>query len=110
MEYIAGALAGIVFGCAVACIKHYALWSRYLKNTETKAPDSSEAISVYTKAMISFGVNIAAFALVFFIRDVLPFDAIATMVGTAVALASMNGLLASRQHKKAIRGQEGGKV
>lgn len=66
-----------------------------------------EAGSIYAKAMISYAVNIITLIGVFLLRNVVPFDGTAFLIGTAVALAVINRVLAMKQQKNGI-GHRGG--
>lgn len=107
MDYLTGALAGLVFGGAVGYLKNYFIWQRYLKKAASDSMSVYEAGSIYAKAMISYGVNVITLIGAFLLRNVVPFDGTAFLIGTAVALAVINRVLAIKQQKSSA-GQQGG--
>lgn len=107
MDYLMGALAGLVFGGAVGYLKNYFVWQRYLKKAASDSMSMYEAGSIYAKAMISYGVNVITLIGAFLLRNVVPFDGTAFLIGTAVALAVINRGLAIKQ-QKSNAGQQGG--
>ncbi len=107
MDYLTGALAGLVFGGAVGYLKNYFIWQRYLKKADSDSMSVYKAGSIYAKAMISHGVNDITLIGAFLLRNVVPFDGMAFLIGTAVALAVINQVLAIKQQKSSA-GQQGG--
>ena len=49
--------------------------------------------------MISYAVNIVTLLLVFLVRNIVPFDDTAFLIGTAAALVAMNKVLVFKQKK-----------
>lgn len=102
LEYVWGALAGLAFGGLAGVIKYFALWRSTINSPE----DSSIApSSVYTRMIISNIVNVAVLAAVFALRNHIPFDYVAALLGAAAGL-SLAGKLApmtkvtARVHKE----------
>lgn len=97
MDYVLGALAGIVIGAAVALIKGFAMWKKYIES-EDYSPES-ESVRLYSRMIISNFINIGMIVALFFLRNVWPFNGIACLIGAAVALTVTNGIFAARQKK-----------
>lgn len=96
MEYILGAVVGLLFGAAVAFLKGRLLWSRLMREDASQTALSG----VMLGQMISFAVNVATLAIVFLLRDRLPFSWIACIVATAFALSTLNAVFAARVKKE----------
>lgn len=99
MTYVVGVLAGVLAGGAVGYLKNLFIWQRYLKKSESYETGSESIGGLYTRAFISYTVNILTLAAAFFVRNILPFSGIAFLIGTAIALAAMNKILAVRQKR-----------
>jgi hypothetical protein len=100
VEYVTGAVAGAVFGCLVGYLKYMFIWNKYAAAEDVASGDySGEATKLYSRAFISYGVNIGALALVFFLRELYPFSWIACIIATAIALSVMNRVMALRAKK-----------
>lgn len=99
MTYIAGALAGLILGGAVGYLKNLFVWQKYLRESENANIAADSLSGLYARAFISYTVNILTLVAAFFVRDLFPFDGIAFLIGTAIALAVMNKVLAIRQKK-----------
>ena len=87
MTYVMGAILGAVLGGAVGLLKKRFVWGDYL---EREADMTGEASALYTRMLISNFINLATLAAAFFLRNVQPFDAIAFLIGTGLALAALN--------------------
>jgi len=93
LEYVWGALAGLVYGGAVGTLKYIFLWRKLLaEDGQTEITDKM----LYTRMFISYFVNAATLLLVFFVRNWIPFDFTAAAIATAVAL-SLSGKFYSIQ-------------
>jgi hypothetical protein len=101
LTYVFGSVAGLLLGGLVGYLKNRLLWEKYLTQTQSSGADPGEVRGVYTRSMISYAVNIATLALVFFVRNIVPFSDTAFLIGTAAALVAMNKVLAFKQ-KKAV--------
>lgn len=106
MTYAAGAIVGLIFGGVIGKLKNLLIWKKYLQRDPSEAAGLGEMGNLYGRALISNAVNIAALAAAFFLRNVVPFDGIAFLVGTAVALSVMNRFLSIRQKKSENTGKE----
>lgn len=96
MTYVAGAIAGLILGGIVGLLKNQVIWKNYLGRTDYSP---NEASAVYSRMMISNIVNLVAFLIAFFLRNIMPFDGIAFLIGLAVALSVMNRLLTKQQKR-----------
>lgn len=98
VTYVVGAIAGLVFGGVIGVLKNIFIWQKYLKkNAGNNGNDGAAAI--YGRALVSNFVNVATLAAAYFARNVIPFDFVSFIIGTAVALSIMNKVLASQQRK-----------
>ena len=78
MNYVFAAVAGLAFGAAGAYLNYRITLSAIAKGT-------AKAIS--TSNYIHTAVNIAVLALIFLLRNVLPFDFMVCIVAAAVGLS-----------------------
>lgn len=98
VTYVAGAIAGLILGAIVGILKNIFIWQKYLKkNAHNNGDDGAGAI--LGRAALSNVVNVATLALAYFLRNIIPFDFVSFIIGTAVALSIMNKVLASQQKK-----------
>lgn len=95
LEYVIGALAGLAAGCLIGYLKNVFIWKGYV-NKEDGASDHEQA-QVYSRALISYFVNIIALVVVFLVRNYLPFSWIACIVALATGMALMNIVTAARR-------------
>ena len=95
MTYVLGAIAGLVFGGIVGALKNRFIWGTYL----IKDDMFNEAAGLYGRMLASNIVNVITLVIVFFFRHIVPFDGIAFLIATAVALTIMNKVLAVGQKK-----------
>lgn len=96
MTYVIGAIAGLVFGGIVGALKNRFIWGSYL----CKENFDGEATALYGRMLTSNIVNVVTLVIVFFLRNIVPFDGVALLIGTAVALTIMNKVLSVGQKKK----------
>lgn len=96
MTYVIGAIAGLIFGGIVGALKNRFIWGNYL----LKENFDGEAGALYGRMLASNIVNVITLVIVFFLRNIVPFDGIAFLIGTAVALTLMNKVLSAGQKKK----------
>lgn len=95
MEYLIGAIAGLVYGGIVAFLKGRFLWKRSLQS------DTPEHLGgVMAASAISFAVNVLALALVFLLRTSLPFHWAACLIAAAVAVSVIQPYMISRYKPK----------
>ena len=82
-SYVLGGLAGLVFGLAVA-------WCNMLLTKRSmQKQDASAIMGVNVLRQV---INIAALALVFLLRNVIPLPVYGTLIGTALGLSVGNVL------------------
>ena len=91
MNYLFGALAGLVWGGICAAVNMLILKKAIRKN------DSNALMAANMARMM---VDLLALLLVFLLRKVLPFSFEAMLVGTAVALSVVTLVFAFRYGKK----------
>ena len=95
MEYLIGAIVGLIYGGIVAFLKGRFLWKRSLES------DTPEHLGgVMAASAISFAVNVLALALIFFLRGVLPFHWAAALIAAAVAVSVIQPYMISRYKPK----------
>ena len=99
MNYVLGAVAGIVFGGIVGTLKSLFIWHKYEKGGSDPNSGPAEANSIYARAMISYFTNILTLLVAFLVRNIVPFDGIAFLIATALTLAAMNHMWALKQKK-----------
>ena len=100
MEYVTGAVAGGIFGCLVGYLKYMFIWNKYAAADDAGNGDySGEAAKLYSRAFISYAVNIAALIIVFVLRNCFPFSWVACIIAVAVALSVMNRVMALKAKK-----------
>lgn len=98
MTYVIGAVIGLVFGGVVGALKNRFIWGSYLRRDSDES-GYGEAGALYSRMLISNIVNLVTLLVVFFVRNLVPFDGIALLIGTAVALTVMNRVLSMGQKK-----------
>ncbi len=106
MTYAMGAIAGLIFGGIAGFLKDLLIWQKYLKAQAAENSGTNSLGELYGRAFISYAVNILVLAAAFFMRNAVPFDGIAFLIGTAVALSVMNRVMALRQKKQECQGKE----
>ena len=79
-SYVLGGLAGLVFGLAVA-------WCNMLLTKRSMQKQEASGVNVLRQV-----INIAALALVFLLRNVIPLPVYGTLIGTALGLSAGNVL------------------
>ena len=99
MNYVLGAVAGIVFGGIVGTLKSLFIWHKYEKGGSDPNSGPAKANSIYARAMISYFTNILTLLVAFLVRNIVPFDGIAFLIAVAVALSVINHMWALRQKK-----------
>ena len=95
MTYVIGAAAGLVLGVIIGALKNRFICGDYLRREET----SGEAGTLYGRMLASNITNLVTLIIVFFLRDFAPFEGIAFLTGTAVALTIMSRALSLKQRK-----------
>ena len=96
VTYVIGAVVGLAFGGIIGLLKNRFIWGEYLRRKDEDA-SAGEATALYGRMLISNAVNVVTLLVAFLLRNVLPVDGIAFLVGTAVALTIMNRVLTKGQ-------------
>lgn len=99
MTYVIGAVVGLALGSLVGALKNRFIWGTYLY----KENEDGEAGALYGRMLASNMTNLITLVVAFFLRNILPFDGIAFIIGVAVALTMMNKVLSIGQKKKEER-------
>ncbi|MBQ4596444.1 MAG: hypothetical protein IJB14_05675 [Firmicutes bacterium] len=102
MTYVIGAIAGLIFGGIAGALKNRFIWGSYLVREDA----FGEAAGLYGRMLASNIVNVITLVIVFFLRNIVPFDGIAFLIGTAVAMTLMNKVLAAGQKKNVDKWKE----
>ena len=87
MDYVLGALAGLLWGAAAAVLNMV---------ISKKALEKSNSTALLAANLGRMAVDVAALAVVFLLRKVLPFSYEAMLIGTAVALSLVTIFFAFR--------------
>ncbi|QIB70599.1 hypothetical protein Ami103574_15420 [Aminipila butyrica] len=82
MEYVIGAIVGILYGGLAGLLKYIFLWKKLL----TQQAENLKIEAVTTRLFISYFVNALVLLIVFLIRDKISLDFTALIIGTAFAL------------------------
>lgn len=98
MTYVIGAMVGLLVGGVIGLIKNRLVWGTYIN----REASDGEAGALYSRMLISNIINLVTLVIVFFLRDIVPFDGIAFLIGTAAALALMNRALSVGQKKNKV--------
>ena len=100
MTYVFGSIAGLIVGGLAGYLKNRFLWQKYMADSSSSSEaGAGQAGGIYARSMISYAVNIVTLLLVFLVRNIVPFDDTAFLIGTAAALVAMNKVLVFKQKK-----------
>ncbi len=97
-DWIAGLLAGFIYGSVVSILKYSILWRSVLVG---KKPLNSTG-AVMWRYGVSVLVDIATLTVVFLLRQALPWEYLAGLVGTAVALVIGSRVIPLKMQKDGI--------
>ncbi len=95
--YALGGAAGLAFGSLVAYLNSL-ITKKYLNRNKDKQKPEGTAAAMGLN-LIRQLVNIAALAVVFFTRSIVPLPFIATVIGTALGLTAVSVLFVYRLTK-----------
>lgn len=95
MNYVIGAAVGLAVGCLIGYLKNIFVWKSYVNKGD--GASQHEQAQVYSRALISYFVNIAALIVVFLLRNYLPFSWIACIIALATGMALMNIITAAKR-------------
>lgn len=84
MEYVLAVLAGIIYGGIVGICKYVFIWKSLL---HPKDPASLTDRQTYGRIFASYLVNTVTLLVVYFVRNVIPFDFVTFAIATAFALS-----------------------
>lgn len=82
MEYVIGAIVGILYGGLAGLLKYIFLWKKLI----AQSADNLKMEAVTARLFISYFVNALTLLIVFLIRNKIPLDFTALIIGTAFAL------------------------
>ena len=99
LTYVFGSIAGLIVGGLAGYLKNRFLWQKYMADSSSSEAGAGQAGGIYASSMISYAVNIVTLLLVFLVRNIVPFDDTAFLIGTAAALVAMNKVLVFKQKK-----------
>ena len=109
MEYVLGVVVGVIFGVAVGAGKYFFLW-RKLLNPEYKPDKNETAKLLYRNMIASYIINIAALLVIFFLRNIMPFDFAATIIAAALALSLANRIFPINKAMRAVGEQNNANI
>ena len=98
MEYVIGVLVGLAFGALAGYIKYLLLW-RGLVKTE----DDVDGTKLVSRMLISNLANVLILLIVFLVRNVMPFEFVSTILGTAIGLSVVIKISPERDIRKKIK-------
>lgn len=84
MEYALAVVFGILYGGAVGVCKYLFLWRKALKTEEKWELTPG---GMYSRMTASYAINVATLLLVYFLRNIIPFDFVIFAISTALALS-----------------------
>ena len=84
LTYGYGIAAGFLYGAVVGTLKYIFIWKKLISQKE--ANDFANTFLIIG-VMASFFINIGALLLIYFIREMIPFDFAATIISAAVGLS-----------------------
>lgn len=93
MEYVIGALTGLLTGGLLGYVKNRLIWSRYIKKSNENGY-SNESAQVYGRLLASNALNIVILVIVFLMRDIVPVEWVSFLLGAATGLVAMNFITA----------------
>lgn len=82
MEYVLGALVGIIYGGLVGLFKYFFLWRKLVKESD----NTVKIKTVTIRMVISYVVNVITLTVAYLVRNIIPFDFVAFVIATAFAL------------------------
>ena len=88
VPYSTGAVAGAAYGIVIGYVKSAALWKKTLRSTEKISTGA-----LYLRLGAGYAINVATLLFVFLMRNSMPWNFAAALIGAGVAL-SLAGKLA----------------
>lgn len=93
MEYVIGALTGLLTGGLLGFIKNKLVWSRYIDKSNEEGYNN-ESAQVYGRLLASNALNIIILVIVFLMRNIVPVEWVSFLLGAATGLVAMNFITA----------------
>ncbi len=91
-----GALAGVIWGGLVAALKYYLIWRPAMKKPVHESDQKSGYVIYYgIRFFISILFDLAGLLVVYFCRELLPWNYLSVLIGAAAAL-SVGGLVLNK--------------
>lgn len=84
VNYVISCIVGIVYGALVGTLKYFILWHKIL---HAPADDQVSNSKVYGNMGISYLINIVSLLIILFLKDVMPFDFVATIAAAAITIS-----------------------
>ncbi len=100
MDYVLGAVAGLIFGAAAGYVKYLLVWRKIVKAGDDEKVEGSSLVS---RMIISSACDAAILLVVFLLRNLIPLEFITTILGTGVGLAIVITLSPERDIRKKIK-------
>lgn len=91
MNYVIGAIVGLVWGALAAVINSLITKSCIAKGTQK---------AITTMNAVHMANDLVALAVVYFLRHILPFSFEAAIIGTAVSLSLLSVIITFKMGKK----------
>lgn len=82
MEYVFGAVVGIIYGGIVGLFKYFFLWRKLVKESD----NTVKIKTVTTRMIMSYVINVVTLTIAYLVRNIISFDFIAFVIATAFAL------------------------
>lgn len=95
MSYVIGAVVGLTAGALIGHLKNILIWKGYVNKDD--GSQGNESAQVYSRAMISYFVNILVLVIVFFLRNLMPWNWMVCLVAVATGMALMNIVTAAKR-------------
>ena len=92
LQYVTGAAAGFLFGAIVAILKDRLLWKTILD----REASAEQALGIYIRIFLSFLIDFLMLALIYLLRDFLPFSFTTCIIAAALGLATLTLVFSMR--------------
>ncbi len=98
MDYVVGAIVGLMFGAAAGYIKYLILWRKLLRSNE-----EADGTKLVSRMLMSNAANILILLIVFLVRNHMPFEFVSTILGTAIGLSVVIKISPERDIRRKIK-------
>ena len=95
LQYVIGAAAGLFMGALVAILKGRFLWGSILR----KEASAEQALGIYIRIFLSFLIDFLMLALIYLLRDFLPFSFTTCIIAAALGLVTLTLVFSLRLKK-----------